>query len=297
MPFRPYRSPRERFVSAGEAAAAAAEVEAGIDILPDSRAAAFFDLDNTVLRGASLFYVARGMRRRKLMRARDLVRFGYQQVRFRLGAEDPEHVDGARSAALSFIAHRSVGEMKEMGEEIFEETMAEKIWPGTQAVAQMHLDDGERVWLVTAAPVEIATIIAKRLRLTGALGTVAEHVDGVYTGRLVGDLLHGPAKADAVRALAVREGLELERCSAYSDSANDIPMLSLVGHPCAINPDSTLRAHARQHGWRIRDYRGRRRHTTIGAAAGTGAVGGAIAGVLVARRRGQSAMRRPRCLR
>jgi phosphoserine phosphatase len=109
-------------------------------------------------------------------------------------------------------------------------------------------------------------------------------VNGHYTGRLVGDLLHGPAKAEAVRALAVREGLELERCAAYSDSANDIPMLSLVGKPCAVNPDRALRAHAREHGWRIRDYRGRRRNTTIGIAAGAGAAAGAAVGVLAARR-------------
>ena len=74
------------------------------------------------------------------------------------------------------------------------------------------------------------------------MGTVAEHVDGVYTGRLVGDMLHGPAKAEAIKALAARESLDLSRCSAYSDSYNDLPMLSMVGDPCAINPDAKLRA-------------------------------------------------------
>ena len=73
--------------------------------------------------------------------------------------------------------------------------MATKVWPGTRALAQMHLDAGQRVWLVTATPVEVATVIAKRLGLTGALGTVAETEDGVYTGRLVGEILHGEAKA------------------------------------------------------------------------------------------------------
>ena len=126
--------------------------------------------------------------------------------------------------------------------------MAHRIWPGTRALAQMHLDQGQRVWLVTAAPIEIAQIIARRLGLTGAMGTVAEHVDGVYTGRLVGDMLHGPAKAEAIKALAAREGLDLRRCSAYSDSSNDLPMLELVGDPCAINPDAKLRAHARAAG-------------------------------------------------
>ena len=285
MPFRQFRSLRDRSVLAGEAAAAAGAAEAGVDVVPGSRGAAFFDLDNTVLRGAAIFYLARGLYARKLFRARDIAAFGYQQVRFRLGAEDPEHVDSARSAALSFIAHRSVTELKEMAEEIFDDVVQDKVWPGTRALAQSHLDQGQRVWLVTAAPVEVATIIAKRLGLTGALGTVAEHVDGIYTGRLVGDLLHGPAKAEAVRALATREGLELERCSAYSDSANDIPLLSLVGYPCAVNPDSALRRHARQHGWRIRDYRARRRNKAVGVAAGAGAVGGALGGLAMARRR------------
>lgn len=284
MPLRPYRALRERFVLAGEAAAAAAKQEAGVEAPPDTRAAAFFDLDNTLLRGASIFYLARGLYARKFFQTRDVARFAYQQVRFLLGAENAGHVDQARATALSFIAGRAVEELQEVSEEVFEQYMAGKIWPGTLELARLHLDQGQRVWLVTAAPVEVATIIAKRIGLTGALGTVAEHVNGHYTGRLVGDLLHGPAKAEAVRALAVREGLELERCAAYSDSANDIPMLSLVGKPCAVNPDRALRAHAREHGWRIRDYRGRRRNTTIGIAAGAGAVAGAVVGVLAARR-------------
>jgi phosphoserine phosphatase len=112
------------------------------------------------------------------------------------------------------------------------------------------------------------------------MGTVSEHVDGVYTGRLVGDLLHGPAKAEAVRALADREGLDLSRCSAYSDSANDLPMLELVGDPCAINPDAKLRAHARAEGWRIKDYRTGRKAARIGLLVGAAA--GAVTGTVAA---------------
>ena len=117
--------------------------------------------------------------------------------------------------------------------------MAHRIWPGTRALAQLHLDQGQRVWLVTAAPIEIATIIARRLGLTGALGTVAEHVDGVYTGAA---RRRHPARARpravAVQELADRFGLDLDRCSAYSDSYNDLPLLNAVGDPCAINPDA-----------------------------------------------------------
>ena len=215
----------------------------------DPSGAAFFDVDNTVMQGASIFHLAKGLHRRKFFTTRDILGAAWKQAYFRLvGVEDPEHVAEARAAALAFIAGHTVEELEALGEEIFDEAMAHRIWPGTRALAQLHLDQGQRVWLVTAAPVEIARIIARRLGLTGALGTVAEHVDGVYTGQLVGEMLHGPAKAEAVLALAEREGLDLSRCSAYSDSYNDLPMLSLVGDPCAINPDAKLREHAQAAG-------------------------------------------------
>ena len=274
-------------ISAGQASAAAAEVEDALAVPLDPVAAAFFDVDNTIMRGASIFYFARGLYARKFFKPRDLGRFAWQQARFRLvGRENLEHVHEARESALSFAAGHRVEELTAIGEEVFDEVMATKVWPGTRALAQMHLDAGQRVWLVTATPVEVATVIATRLGLTGALGTVAETEDGVYTGRLVGEILHGEAKAEAVTALARREGLDLGACSAYSDSANDIPMLSLVGHPCAINPDSRLRAHAREHGWRVRDYRTGRKAVKVGVptAAAAGALAGALAAASARRR-------------
>ena len=279
---------RSRSVLAGEAAAAAAEVETSLLTPPDPTAAAFFDVDNTVMQGASIFHLARGLHRRKFFTTRDILSAAWKQAYFRIvGVEDPEHVAEARASALAFIKGHPVAELDALGEEIFDEAMAHRIWPGTRALAQLHLDQGQRVWLVTAAPVEIANIIARRLGLTGALGTVSEHVDGVYTGQLVGDLLHGPAKAEAVKALAEREGLDLSRCSAYSDSHNDLPMLSLVGDPCAINPDSKLRDHAKAQGWRIRDYRTGRKAARAGlfAAGVTGAVAGSAAAAVAIRRR------------
>ena len=269
---RARRTLRSRSVLAGEASAAAAEVEAALTTAPDPDAAAFFDVDNTIMQGASIFYLMRGLYGRDFFRTRDIARAAWQQAYFRFaGTEDPEHIEQARSSALAFIAGHRVEELETLGEEIFDEAMAHRIWPGTKALALQHLDRGQRVWLVTAAPVEIARIIAARLGLTGALGTVAEHRDGVYTGRLTGAMLHGPAKAEAVAALAQREGLDLEQCAAYSDSSNDLPMLSLVGDPCAVNPDRRLRDHAREHGWRIRDYRSGRRAAKAGVLAATSA--------------------------
>ncbi len=289
-PERPRRPPnlQLRSVLAGEASAAAAEVETALSTPADATAAAFFDVDNTVMQGASIFHLARGLHRRQFFTTRDILGAAWKQAYFRVvGVEDPEHVADARNSALGFIQGHTVAELEELGEEIFDEAMAHRIWPGTRALAQLHLDQGQRVWLVTAAPVEIAQIIARRLGLTGAMGTVAEHVDGVYTGRLVGDLLHGPAKAEAVRAIAEREELDLSRCSAYSDSFNDLPMLSLVGDACAINPDARLRAHARAEGWRIRDYRTGRKAARTGLVLGAtaGAVSGAVAAGVALRRR------------
>jgi HAD superfamily hydrolase (TIGR01490 family) len=275
-------------VLAGEASAAAAEVESSLAVQPDLRRAAFFDVDNTLMQGASMFYLARGLYRRRFFSSGDILGAAWKQAYFRLvGVEDPEHVAQTRASALEFVIGHRVSDIEELIEDIFDEAMAHRIWPGTRALAQLHLDQGQRVWLVTAAPVEIARIIARRLGLTGALGTVAEQVDGVYTGRLVGELMHGPAKAEAVAALAAREGLDLDRCSAYSDSFNDLPMLDLVGEAVVVNPDHRLREHARARGWRIRDYRTGRRAARAGlVAAGLGgAVGGAVvAGVTVRRR-------------
>ena len=253
----------------------------------DATAAAFFDVDNTLMQGASLFHFARGMARRKFFTSRDLARFAWQQVVFRVLGSERDLTD-TRESALAFIAGREVWQVVSLGEEIYDEIMAQKIWSGTRALAEQHLAAGQQVWLVTATPVELAEIIARRLGLTGALGTVSEARQGRYTGRLVGEPLHGPAKAEAVRALAEREGFDLSRCAAYSDSVNDLPLLSLVGHPMAVNPDRELRGAARTAGWPVRDFRRGRQLALVAlpAAAGAGALaGGVVAGTALRRRR------------
>jgi len=256
----------------------ATELDAALVVPPEPGVAAFFDVDNTVMRGASIWHLALGLWRRDFFTVRDVSAMAWKQLRFAALGEKLEHVEQIREQALGFIAGHSVAEIGAIGEEIFDEAMHDKIWPGTLALTRMHLDEGQEVWLVTATPVEVAQVIADRLGLTGALGTVAESVDGVYTGRLSGEPLHGAAKATAVETLAVERGFDLARCAAYSDSANDIPMLSLVGHPCAINPDAALRDHAKANGWTVRDYRTGRRAAKVGVqAVAATALAGALA--------------------
>lgn len=226
------------------------------DIPQDAGAAAFFDVDNTLIQGSSLIVFAIGLFRRKYFKLSEIAPITWKQVKFRLsGSENAEDVAAGRIQALEFVKGRSVEEMVRLCEDIVDDTMAHKAYPGTRQLADMHLGAGQQVWLVTATPVQLAQVLAQRFGFTGALGTVAEVKDGKFTGRLVGDILHGPGKQHAVAALATMEGLDLERCTAYSDSSNDVPMLSMVGTAVAINPDSKLRDVAEERGWLIRDYR------------------------------------------
>jgi HAD superfamily hydrolase (TIGR01490 family) len=250
-------------------------------------AAAFFDLDNTLIQGSSLFHLARGMKAHRFLTNEQILRFAWGQLTFRLRGERENQVATTQDRALSFAAGHTVSELTAICAEIVDEYLKAKIWPGTRALAQAHLNRGEPVWLLTAAPIELAQIISDQLGLTGAMGTVAEQVDGIYTGRLVGAVLHGPAKGDAMRAIAAREGYRLTACHAYSDSANDLPMLTAVGHPHAINPDHKLRDHARECGWPMTEYRTGARLLRIGRPASATAratrSGGAPKGAVAAR--------------
>jgi HAD superfamily hydrolase (TIGR01490 family) len=273
---------------------ATAEVEQALTVPADPTAAAFFDVDNTMMQGASLYYFARGLAARRYFTTGDLARFAIQQVRFRLmAAEHAGDIRQAKETALAFVQGWRVEDVSRLSEEIFDELMADRIWSGTRALADLHLAAGERVWLVTAAPVELGRVIAARLGLTGAIGTVAEIRDGAYTGQLVGDMMHGPAKADAIGALAAAEGLDLARCTAYSDSINDVPMLTAVGRAVAVNPDSALRRAARANGWEVRDFRSGRKAAKVAVPVALGAsvlAGAVVGGFALSRRRRRSSI-------
>lgn len=272
------------FESAGRATVTAPDP----DIPQDPGAAAFFDIDNTLIQGASLIMIGTGMFRRRFVTFRDVLPMVWKQAKFRfIGAEDASDVASGREQALDLIRGQHVADLVELSEEIVNHHMLEKIWPGTRELAEMHLAAGQQVWLVSATPVQVAQILAQRLGLTGALGTVAEVDDaGRFTGKLVGDILHGAGKTHAVAALAAVNKLDLERCTAYSDSVNDIPMLSMVGTPVAINPDRPLFRYATERGWTVRDYRHvRRAIRTVGLPVALLGVATAVGAGVVAWRR------------
>ena len=170
----------------------------------DPTAAAFFDVDNTVMQGASIFHLARGLHRREFFTTREILGAAWKQAYFRIvGVEDPEHV--AERAQLGARLHRRAHGRR-----------SSRSWARRSSTRRWRTGSGPAPARSPSCTSTRASgsgwsprprsrsrqIIARRLGLTGAMGTVAEHVDGVYTGRLVGDMLHGPAKAEAVRALA-----------------------------------------------------------------------------------------------
>ena len=167
--------------------------------------AAFFDVDKTLLPGSSLYLLARGMYKRGMYTGRDLVGFAVGQVAFRVrGVESLKGIDAAREAALAFIEGKRQHELEPLAQDIVVEVIGPRIYPGMRKVIDAHHANGDRTYLVTAAPVDIAKRISAYLGMDGALGTRVECVDGVYTGKLLGPVLHGRAKLEAVRALAAR---------------------------------------------------------------------------------------------
>lgn len=220
------------------------------------KVAAFFDLDNTIMRGASIFHLARGLFSRNLISKSDLISFAIAQGKFLVtGKENKTDMARVTQDALKFVAGRPVLQLTALGEEIYHEIMESKIWPETLALAQKHLAANHEVWLVSAAPIEIADLIASKLGFTGAIATKSEIIDGKYSGRLINKPMHGEEKAIAIGQLAVSREISLPKSFGYSDSSNDLPMLNLIGYPQAVNPDSKLRIHAQLRQWPIHDFK------------------------------------------
>lgn len=221
---------------------------------------AFFDVDNTLLKGSTLFFLGRGMYQRGFFTKKDISAFVLANIRYRLtGKENKEEINRFKNAATDFIKGHNVIEIEKIGQEIYEEYVSPAIWQGTVELAKEHLSKNEEVWLVTATPLDMANLMAKRLGLTGALGTKAEVKNGVYTGKIIGNLLHGREKASAVKELASARSVDLNNCYAYSDSHHDIPLLESVGNPRVINPDALLKIRAYRDNWPIYDFRKARR--------------------------------------
>lgn len=228
---------------------------------PDGQRAAFFGLDNTLVPGLSMFLLAQGLHQRDYYDTGEILRFAWEQLAFRARRSDSSKKKASsKEAGLDFVRGRHRLEIQALVEEITDERIVPKVYPSMALLIEKYRAEGIRTFVATAAPVELAQVVARRLGMTGGLGTHAEvGADERYSGGLSGPILHGPAKASAVEAYAAGSGIDLSTSLAYSDSINDLPLLELVGRPVVINPDRRLRKVARSSGWPVHDVRVERR--------------------------------------
>jgi len=220
-------------------------------------AAAFFDVDNTILRGSSSFLFGKSAFERKFFSRKDFWRFAWHQFVFIWKGENNTKLSALKDRALALVEGQLVSDLQILVDEVYDKHIKLKLWPETVRLAKEHIKQGREVWLVTAAPQELGDVIAHELGLTGAIGTKVERKNGILTGKLVGKPIHGPQKRKAILALAKDRNLSLKRSYAYSDSQNDLPMLTAVGHPVAVNPDKILTRYAKAADWPIYDFKKR----------------------------------------
>lgn len=219
--------------------------------------AAFFDVDNTLVRGSTSILFGKVAFTGGAIRRRDIWRFGVEQLIFIRRGEKNHRLANMQDRALSLTKGHSAQKLLDIMDEVYEQEIRPRLWPETCQALKDHMVAGREVWLITAAPQQMGELLAKKLGATGALGTIVGIENGVLTGELVGDPLHGQAKKRAARALAKERNISLKRSFAYSDSHNDLPLLSLVGNAVAVNPDKILRRHALAAGWQILKFKKR----------------------------------------
>lgn len=220
-----------------------------------TRVAGFFDLDETVIRGASSWLLTRALYKRGFGGPADLWFAAKQAFLYVALGEDHKRVDAIRARALEVVSGHSQDEVYSVAEEVCAYLLENRVFPATLKIIERHKRYGHDVWLISAAPQELPATLASRLGITGGLGSQIALENGIFQARMAAPIMHGQGKADAVRQLAKENGYDLKQCFAYSDSINDLPLLSSVGKPSVINPDFRLRWWAKQRGWPIHDFR------------------------------------------
>ncbi|HUF15274.1 MAG TPA: HAD-IB family hydrolase [Acidimicrobiia bacterium] len=246
-----------------------------------ANAAAFFDLDRTLISGASAFPFGVEAWRRGLATPGDIAKWTTAALRFLIAGDKG---DGAsmdiRSEFLTRIEGAAVTELDLIGQAILPKLVA-RVRPESRKLIIMHHQAGRHTWIVSASPKRIVEPLAASLGMTGAIGTEGEVVDARFTGRLAGPFIYGAGKAQAVEKLAADRGYDLNLSYAYSDSVSDLPMMELVGHPVAVNPDSELDTIAHERGWPIVIFsrKTKRRVALSGVAVASVAVAAVAYGV------------------
>jgi len=247
------------------------------------RTAAFFDLDKTLIEGSSGLHFARVAYRNGMIGRREMLGDIWANVRFRMHGSTDAASEELRVRFFAAIAGTRVRDMRRLGAEAIAGILP-RLYTEVLSEAHDHQDAGRLIFIVTAAPHDMAEMLAHVLGLDSGIGTRSQVRDGVYTGEPDGPFTYRSGKARAIAMIARERGIDLSRSFAYSDSESDLPMLELVGNPVAVNPDAALARVARQRGWRIMRFDKLGRRLRLSAAAGAVALagwgGGYLAGQL-----------------
>jgi len=214
--------------------------------------AAVFDLDNTLVRGSFLFHFGAGLMRAGVLHPRHLLPFALAEGRYaRRRQEESGLPERIARCTLELARGRQQHQLAQLAHAFTQRSFDRFVMASVAEVAQRFGRAGVPVFIATASPQELAQAVSVRLGLTGAIGTVGEVVDGSYTGRLASPIAHGAMKAHRVAAVLGEQGIDPSQTWAFTDSVNDLPLLSMVGHPVAVRPDPHLRRIAVQNGWGI----------------------------------------------
>jgi HAD superfamily hydrolase (TIGR01490 family) len=254
--------------------------------MSDANAAAFFDLDRTLISGSSAFYFGVAAWRQKLIPAGDLLSDAIKAVSFKLFGATDERSESVRDRILQAVEGSAQADMLALNEEIIP-NLLERIRPESRGLIDMHHEAGRECWIVSASPIEMVEPLASALGMEGAIATTSEVVDGVYTGRLEGPFVYGEGKAEAIEKLAAQRGYDLRLSYSYSDSVSDLPMMEMVGHPVAVNPDGPLENVANQRGWPIVIFSRRTKQVVRTTTAVAGGAALAVGTYALGRRHGR----------
>jgi HAD superfamily hydrolase (TIGR01490 family) len=216
--------------------------------------AAFFDLDKTIIAKSSTLAFTRPMFRAGLLSGATLAKAGIAQLYYQAFGADHEQLERVKEELANLTRGWSRAEVVTLVEETVDEVVSPLVYAEALAIIDEHRRAGRTVVVVSASPEEIVRPLCRYLGIEDVIATRSEIDDqGRYTGRIE-EYVYGQGKADAIAAMSANSGVDLSRSYSYSDSITDLPMLDMVGHPVAVNPDAELRAVAMERGWQIRTF-------------------------------------------
>jgi HAD superfamily hydrolase (TIGR01490 family) len=232
-----------------------------------SRAAAFFDLDKTLMAGSSGMPFARVATRHGIVSRRQLASWGIEHMRYRLRGTTDERTTEVLKQARELISGVRARDLQRMNPEVMAAILP-RIYPQMLDEVHTHQDAGRATFIVSAAGNGVVEPLANVLGMDGGIGTRYEvDSEGAFTGRFDGPFVYGPGKVEAMEAFAAEHGIDLGQSYAYSDSLSDLPMLEAVGHAVVVNPDPALAALAKREGWQTMRFERLGRRLAIGATA------------------------------